>query len=426
MTDLSFPEGFLWGSALSAHQAEGNNKNNDWWVFEHQEGRIKNGDKSGLACDHYNRFDSDYALFSQLGQNAHRNGFEWSRIIPEEDYVDQDEIEHYHKVLESLKRHNLTAFMTVHHFTIPQWFAKKGGFLKKKNLRYFKHYCEILAKNFPELEFWNTINEPMIYTLQSFLSGEFPPAKKSFIAFMRVTRNIMHAHAIAYHTIKEHNPHAQVGLVKNFPYLYQKYFSKGGEKIIASYVDNVFNQSILEVIKTGKVPFSSFSRKEFLRDTSDFIGVNYYNVVLFKTVLGIPVGGSLAFKDQKTTQMGWGVYPEGLYHAIMRTHKMLGKPIYVTENGIATLDDEWRKEFIIKHLLVVHKAIKDGANVEGYFYWSSIDNFEWAEGFEPRFGLIGINYDTQERIVRDSAKMYGNIAKNNALSEDLIEKYANN
>lgn len=424
MVELKFPEGFLWGSALSAHQAEGNNKNNDWWAFEQEPGNIKNGEKSGLACNHYNLFEQDHKLFSELGQNAHRNGFEWSRIVPSEGEVDEEAIEHYHRVLESLNKNNLTAFMTVHHFTIPVWFAKKGGFLKKKNLKYFEQYCEILAKNFPELEFWNTINEPLVYASQSFLFGVFPPAKKSLFAYFKVGRNILYAHAIAYRTIKKYNPKAQVGIVKNVPYFVHKYTSRFIKKAWASYFDNAFNQVALDALSTGKIPFSIFRRKDqFLKNTTDFVGVNYYNTAILKTILGIPIDVKLAFDGQRTTQMGWGVYPYGLYHAIMRVHKQLGKPIYVTENGIATLDDEWRKEFIVRHLLAVHQAIEDGADVRGYFYWSSIDNFEWAEGYTPRFGLIEVNYKTQERIVRDSARMFGEIAKCNCLTEDLIEKY---
>ena len=422
--EINFPKNFLWGSAISSYQTEGMNDNSDWWEFEQKPGNIKSGEKSGLACDHYNLFESDHTLLSSLGQNAHRTGIEWSRIIPEENEVDTEEIEHYHKVLESLKKNKLTGFVTIHHFTIPIWFERKGGFLKSKNLKHFTRYCEVLAKNFPEVEFWNTINEPNVFAAGGYLYGEFPPKKGFFPAFLKVTRNILKAHAIAYQKIKEFNPKSSVGIVKNYPYFIQKYESRFWKKQFASLADNFFTQVSLDMIKTGKVPFVPLARKSWLRNTSDFIGVNYYNLARFVFKFGVPVDLSMALPDDKRlTQMGWGAYHRGLFEALIRTHKEMKKPIYVTESGIGTLDDEWRQEYIIKQLFEVNKAMQKGADIRGYFYWSSMDNWEWSEGFEPRFGLIGIDYETQERKIKESAKMYEKIARQNKIPSELLEKY---
>jgi beta-glucosidase len=421
---ISFPEGFLWGSAQSAYQVEGHNYNNDWYEFEQIPGVIKNGDKCGESSDHYNLYESDFKLLSGLNQNALRTGIEWSRIVPEENVVNEDELEHYHKVIASLKKNNLTEFINIHHFTIPIWFERKGGFLKTKNLKYFEHYCEILAKSFPEVEFWNTINEPGVVPLMGYLYGEFPPRKKSFLAFGKIYRNMLRAHALAYHKIKEFNPKSQVGIVKTMPYFYQKYNSKLWKKWVVSVMDFAYNQVMFNALNRGKLPLLPFGYDKILKDSSDFFGLNYYDPVIFKFKLGFPTSMDFKLPDQtETTQMGWGIYPQGLYEDIMRVKQEFKGPIYVTENGIATLQDEQRQKFIIAHLVEVHKAISEGADVRGFFYWSSLDNWEWAEGFEPRFGLIGIDYETKKRQVRDSARMYGNIAKENSISEDLLKKH---
>ena len=422
--DISFPEKFLWGGALSAYQAEGGNYNNDWYLHEQKKGKIWNDDRCGTACDYYNLYDSDFQLFEKHGQNAHRTGIEWSRIMPKENEVDEDEIEHYHKVFESLKKHNLTGFVNIHHFTVPIWFAEKGGFLKKKNLKYFEKYCEVLGKNFSEVEYWNTINEPNVFAAMYYLYGEGPPEKRSLFAFLKGTRHILYCHAIAYHQIKKYNPKSLVGIVKNIPYFYQKYKGKGWAKLVSKIADSAFNQVTLDMLKTGKVPFIPFAKKEWLKNTTDFFGFNYYNAANFVFKFGIPINLEMKMPEDKiVTQMDWGVYPQGLYEGLMRAHNELNIPIYVTENGLATLDDEFRQEYILKHLVETSNAIQDGADIRGFFYWGAIDNFEWMQGFEPRFGLIGVDYKTKERIVRDATLMFGDIARRNIISKELLEKF---
>ncbi|MHA1552161.1 MAG: glycoside hydrolase family 1 protein [Candidatus Heimdallarchaeaceae archaeon] len=422
--DILFPKGFLWGSAISAYQTEGGNYSNDWFEHEKKEGQIRNNDRCGEACDHYNLFESDHKLISKYGQNALRTGIEWSRIMPIENEVNEDEIEHYHKVFESLEINKLTSFINIHHFTVPLWFSSKGGFLKKKNLKFFEKYCEILSKNFPEVKYWNTINEPNIFASMYYLYAEGPPSKQSLIAFLKGTRNTLHAHAIAYHKIKEYNPKSLVGIVKNFPYFIQKEEGKTWAKVVAKIADKFFNQVTLDMLRTGKDPYVPFVKKKWLKDTSDFIGFNYYNVANFVHKRGKFIDLEMKLpNDKRVTQMDWGVYPLGLYKGLMRVHKELKIPIYVTENGLATLDDDFRQEYILKHLIQVKRAIDDGADIRGFFYWGAIDNFEWNEGFEPRFGLIGIDYKTQERIIKPATKMYEKIAKSNKITVELLEKF---
>jgi beta-glucosidase len=422
--DLEFPQNFHWGAAQSAYQTEGHNFNNDWFVFEQEKGRIRNNDVCGEACDHYNRFDQDFKLLSSLNQKAHRTGIEWSRIVPEENVVNEEEIEHYHKVFESLRKHKLEAFVTLHHFTIPIWFERKGGFLKSKNLRFFEEYCEIISKNFPEIKYWNPINEPGVIPLMSYFYGQFPPGKKSILAYIKVYQNMMKAHGLAYRRLKKHNPDSQVGIVKSFPYFYQKYNGNYWQRKVISILDYSYNQVVIDSVLEGKVPFHPFSHKKWLKDTADYFGVNYYSAVYFEFKFGLPVSMDTKNSDDKEiTQLGYGIYPQGLYENIMRVKEIYNGPIYISENGIGTLDDELRQRFILRHLFEVHRAITDGVDIRGYFYWSSMDNWEWAEGFEPRFGLIGIDYKTKERQVRESAKLFGEIAKQNKIPASMLEKF---
>ena len=421
--DYNFPEGFLWGGAHSAYQTEGKNYNNDWFKFEQIPGNIKNGDKCGESANHYELYDQDHMLLRKLNHNALRTGIEWSRIVPNENEIDEDEIEHYHKVFESIKRNQLEGFVTLYHFTIPIWFERKGGFLKTKNLKYFKNYCEIISKNFPEVNFWNPINEPAVVPLMSYFYGEFPPGKKSLFAYLKVYRNMMKAHSLAYQALKKHNPRSQIGMVKSFPYFPQKYHGSYWERKMISMLDYAYNQVAIDASLNGKVPFIPFAYKDWMKNTCDFFGINYYSAVFFDFKFGFPVKMDTKNpEDKEITQLGYGIHPEGLYENIMRIKEVYDGPIYISENGIGTLDDELRQRFILRHLFEVHKAIEKGADVKGYFYWSTIDNWEWAEGFEPRFGLIGIDYKTQERHVKDSARMFGEIAWTNKIEASLIKK----
>jgi len=418
-----FPEGFLWGGAQSAYQTEGNNFNNDWYEFEQIPGNIKNGEKCGLSANHYELYDEDHQLYRKLNHNTLRTGIEWSRIVPTENEVDEDEIEHYHKVFESLKRNNLEGFVTLYHFTLPIWFERKGGFKKTKNLKYFQEYSEIIAKNFPEINFWNPINEPAVVPLMGYLYGEFPPSQKSLLAYCKVYRNMMKAHALSYRSLKEYNPKSQIGIVKSFPYFFQKHHASFWKRKVTTALDYAYNQVAIDAIIKGKTPFIPFNCNSWMKDTCDFFGVNYYSAVYFKFRFGIPVSmDTKTAEDKEITQLGYGIYPQGLYEILMRVKQEYKGPIYVSENGIGTLDDSLRQRYILRHLFQVHKAIEEGVDIKGYFYWSTIDNWEWAEGFEPRFGIIGVDYKTLERQVKESAKMFAEIAKKNKIEEPMIDK----
>lgn len=383
--DLEFPENFLWGTATSAYQVEGGIKNCDWSKWK----------DAGLACDHYNRYEEDFDLAKNiLHNNAHRFSIEWSRIESEKGKWDLKEIEHYKKVLLALKRRNLKPFVTLHHFTNPQWLSEEGGWENKKVIEYFARYTEFVVKNLGEyVDFWTTINEPLIYIFQGYSLCTWPPGEKKFFKIFKVLSNMIKAHKASYKIIHKINRNAKVGFSTNNtffePYRKNSFLDKFSV-LLARYFSNRY---FLDKIKSEL----------------DFIGVNYY----FYREIKFPAQPK---KGHNTvTDLGWEIFPEGIYR-VLKELKKYRKPIYITENGIADSEDKHCSQFIINHLKWVHKAIQEGVDVQGYFHWSLIDNFEWDKGFNPKFGLIEIDYKNFQRKPRHSAEIYGKICEDNKIT----------
>lgn len=380
-TPISLPKNFLIGAAASSHQVEGNNTNNDWWYFE-QQGRVP---KAGMACDFWNRYAEDFALAKQIGLNAMRISIEWSRIEPQEGQFDTAAIAHYKSILQSMKVHGLTRMVTLHHFTLPIWFAKRGGFTKRRNVKYFVRYAELIAKELgSEIDLWNTINEPEVFTFMSSLAGKWPPFAKNPLRALRLFSTLATAHKKAYYAIKAIRPQAQISIAKNNVYNEPFRADNLPDKLATKFTDWYGNYWFLNRIK----------------NELDFIGLNYY----FYHSLTLNLKGIQQKNlDGPKSDMGWRTYPEGLYYLLKELHRRYHKPIYITENGIANARDDMRQDFIRQHLQSISRAVQEGADVRGYFYWSLTDNYEWSDGYDPKFGLIEINLDTQERKVRPSA-----------------------
>jgi beta-glucosidase len=384
---IHLPEGFLLGAATSAHQTEGNNMNSDWWHYE-QQGKLP---RSGEACDHYNRFEEDFEMAKNIGLNAMRISIEWARIEPVEGKWEPVAIEHYRKVLKKMKQEGLTRMVTLHHFSLPLWLAEKGGFESDAGIESFSRYAWFVAQNLgDEVDLWCTINEPEVYSLMGYYRGMWPPFTKSVLDYIRVYRNFIRIHIAAYEAIKQVKPDAKIGLAKNNtynqPYRRKNFF----DRLLCKAADYFGNRYFLD--KTAK--------------HLDFIGLNYY----FYKSLKLGLNGWNVMNDQTLpkSDMGWSTYPQGIYHLL----KDLGrykKPVYITENGIANATDDMRKDFIEQHLRWTQKAIEEGVDVRGYFYWSLIDNYEWHDGFTRYFGLAEVNYETQERKIRPSAEIFKQI-----------------
>ncbi len=396
---LKFPEGFLWGAATAAHQIEGNNINSDWWAWENSikrhnqliaQGKEPKEFASGLACDSYNRYDEDFALAQHLNHNAHRLSIEWARIEPRENYFDEKELDHYEKVLQSAKFHGLTTFVTLHHYTNPLWFAKKGGFVKKQNISYFYRFaCRAVLRLSEYVDFWLTFNEPEVYSNLGFLRGRYPPQIKSIRATFSVLKNIIKAHNLVCEFI-----HRQTRQSVSMAY----------------HLSDLQPTGRLSHLTSGLAHY--IANEYTLRRTiesCDFIGVNYY----FHHHVGFFGKRRHSYSSHEITDVGWGIHPEGLERVLLNLRRY-HKPIYVMESGIADAKDTKREKFIKDHLYYLHRAVQQEADVRSYLYWSLIDNFEWDQGFAPRFGLIEIDrQDLLRRRVRYSAIKYAEICKNN-------------
>ena len=412
MTQFTFPKGFLWGCATSAHQVEGNNTNNDWWAWE-QEGRVP--EKSGEACRHFELYEKDFDLAKLLGHNAHRFSIEWSRVEPRAGEWDESALSHYRAVLESLRARGIEPIVTLHHFTNPLWLAQKGGWENPQTIQFFERYVRRMTQEFaPLVRYWNTLNEPMVYVYKGYHEGSWPPGEKSIPKAIQVVRHLAHAHVHAYRVIHEESTRkgveAKVSLAHH-TLIFSPCHSHSLPDRFSSWLRyQLFNFSLLDAFQSGWLFFPGiFTERLPAKRSLDYIGVNYYtrDFVEFQG-LGIPaIFGRVCTllhhrRKYPRNQMGWEIYPQGLCQLFHRL-KRYRLPILVTENGICVERDEQRDEFIYSHLASLAQAVKEGAPVMGYLYWSLLDNFEWAEGFVPRFGLIEVDYKTQERKVRPSA-----------------------
>jgi beta-glucosidase len=423
MVKYEFPKNFYWGTATASHQIEGGNIYNDWWEFESQ-GKVKDGQISGSACDSWNRYEEDFDLIQKLNNNAYRFSIEWSRIEPEEGKFNEEALNRYKDMIISLRKRNIEPFVTLHHFTNPLWIAKKGGWLNPETIEYYLRYVEKVVKEFKDLvKYYMTINEPNAYAFMAYLYGEFPPQKKSLKKMLKVLNNMVKAHAKAYKLIHDIRKDAEVSIAYNVLLIEPLNPKSFIDRKIANFADRIYNQVFIETIITGK--FSSPLLKEdipYAKDTLDYLGINYYTRILMgiKTFFNPLLSAST---NNERSDFGWEIYPEGFYKVVKRFWELTKKPIYITENGISDAKDDRRPKYLISHLIALHKAIKEGVDVRGYFHWSLMDNFEWAEGFKQRFGLFETNFDTKERIWRESAKLYSEIAKNNGITEEMESLY---
>lgn len=403
----------LWGSATAAHQVEGNNTNNDWWAFE-QEGKVRF--PSGIACDQYNRYKDDFALLSQLGHNAHRFSVEWSRIEPRENEWDENALDHYEEMLLELHRLGIEPVVTLHHFTNPIWFAEKGGWLNPEAPVYFARFTRRVVERLKEhVRFWITINEPMVFLYHGYCTGLWPPGVKSFDSAVKVLPNLVKAHVAAYREIHAcyENPRREVWVsISKHMSAFSPYDPRSlKDRFFVFLRDWFFNHLFLEALVKGFLFFPGIYC-EFLSSgsTLDFIGVNYYSRYFIKgttkggtTPLGVDTQDPAHPEHSKEQNvMGWEVYPEGLTKVLMSLKKYK-LPVMISENGICAAEDPQRESFIRRHIDAVRKAQAAGVPVWGYLYWSFLDNFEWAEGYGPRFGIVEVNYETQERKIRPSA-----------------------
>ena len=378
----TFPEGFLWGAATASYQVEGGIENNDW-AEAARKGRVP---VCGRACDHYSLYEKDFDLVQMLGHNTHKISLEWARIEPQEGVFDEKEIEHYRRVIDALHRRNIKPIVNMWHFTLPLWFTAKGGFENSQAPIIFARYCNyVMSKLGDKADTWITINEPIVWSSNGYVRGNWPPFKRNPFTFLRVFKLLVRSHNAAYEAMKKVRVDIHIGVAKNNIYFHSN--NNPFNICAAWFMTWLWNRRFLNGISKHQ----------------DFIGLNYYFHRKF--------GDRMTYE---TTDMGWDIYPDGLFHLLVDL-KRYNKPVMVVENGIADADDSKRAEFIKTHIDAVHRAITAGVPVFGYLHWSLLDNYEWALGFEKRFGLVEVNYNTLKRTVRPSALEYKKICDTNAL-----------
>lgn len=403
-----FPKDFMWGASTSCHQMEGGNYN-QWTEWERQnaekmaktakkyygwlpnwhevEAQVTNPNNyiSGRGVEHYQRYSQDFEIAESLNLNAFRFGVEWSRLEPQEGQWDEAAIEHYRDYLKQLKSRGLEPMLNIWHWTLPVWFDQKGGFAKKSNLSYFDRFVEKIAKEYAkDLRYVITINEPNVYTFYGYLTGKWPPGKKNPVKAVQVYFNLINAHKRAYAILKANKKSLQVGIAPQLG------------NIQAKRPHNWLDELVTQIMRNGW-NWWFFNRT---RNQQDFIGFNYYFTDYFKGIKridpAVPVG-----------DLGWYMEPEGLYPLLLRAWARYHKPIIVTENGLADARDEFRQWWLEETIVAMERAISEGVEIKGYFHWSLLDNFEWSDGWWPKFGLVAVDReDGMKRTVRASGSWF--------------------
>jgi beta-glucosidase len=394
----AFPPSFLWGTATASHQVEGNNRWNDWWPLE-EAGRLPY--RSGEACRQFELYEQDFDLVRSWGHNALRFSLEWSRIEPRQGEWDMAAVEHYARVIRALRERGIEPLVTLHHFTNPQWFAERGGWVAAGSVALFRRYAEFIARQYSGLvRYWITVNEPTVYAKHAYVTGDWPPLRKgAWLQSARAQLNLYRAHCVAYRALHAARKDVMVGLAHSAPHVVPCRPDRWVDRMSARLRDFVLNDA----------PFASL--RLLAGRPYDFIGINYYarQVVRWKlkgmsTLFGVECHEDHHGEPRHFSALGWEVYSPGL-RQVLEKFAAHGVPLIVSENGIATEDEDERTEFVRRHLATLGETLRGGTPVLGYFYWSLMDNYEWAAGFRPRFGLAGVDFTTQARHARPAAKL---------------------
>lgn len=437
MKKLDFPKTLQFGSATAATQIEGGDTNSNWYHWS-LAGKISNNESSIIAADHYNRVEEDIELMKKMHHEIYRMSIEWSRIEPKEGEWCSEGIKHYQDEIQALIQAGIEPLVTLHHFSHPQWFEEKGQWTHPKSVDYFLRFVEKVVDSIgDDVGEYCTINEPNVFVMDTFIDGKYPPGKKDDIkSYFKASKHLILAHLKSYkliHKKRKDRGHTdtKVGIALHLAYFEVKGFNPL-TKLSKHLMDYSFHQMYLNGMIEGKLKFPmGGGYPEGKGIFCDFMGVNYYSRHLIHSSLNpamlfgeVKVEPDLP--DYKVNDLGWEIYPEGLYKTIKSTYDRYGLPIYITENGIPDATDHKRAQFIYDHLVEVKRLLDDGVDIRKYYHWSLLDNLEWNDGFGPRFGLVAVNYETLERTIRKSGKFYGEICQKKAVTTSMIQTYLGN
>ncbi len=438
MTEISFPDGFLWGTATSSYQIEGawqeDGKGESIWDrFAHTPGKIKDGSNGDVACDHYHRYREDVALMREMGLRGYRFSVSWPRILPlGKGKVNQRGLDFYSRLTDTLLEAGIKPFLTLYHWDLPQALQDLGGWANRDVAYWFGDYAAVVARSLGDrVELWTTLNEPQIFGLLGHFTGEHAPGSRDQIQYLHLSHYINIAHGEGVAAIRNEASAARVGCVLQLPPIHPRSDSEEDHKA-ARIMDGLMNrwyaepvligrypEDILELLKNLDLPIREGDLAR-IHQPLDFAGLNLYSRIFAYHNPEIPlIEAMLDFGHRRPgaeyTHFGWEIYPKSICESLMRFKDEWGDlEVYVTENGVAVDDklvdgqvnDRERIDFLAAYLEELRRAMDDGVKVRGYFQWSFMDNFEWAEGYGSRWGLVYTDFDSLERTPKASAYWY--------------------
>ncbi len=418
MTKKTFPDNFIFGAATASLQIEGGDRNNSWYDWCEAK-KIPNGDHCIEANDHWNRIAEDVQLMKDLNLTGYRLSIEWSRIQPTKETWDEAAIQHYRDEIIQLKQAGIEPMVTLHHFSNPSWFEKQNAWLNKECIPLFLAYTEFVVKHLGDLvSHWVTINEPNVYLMMGYFVGIFPPGKEGDIkSYLKGAKHMIAAHCQSYtliHKLRNDigKKDTQIGAA-----LHLRVFDVSKHSFLAKISQKICYFLFQDLFFNGMLHGKWFGRKLHKGTFFDYLGINYYSRDILKpNIKAFPIFADITKPEGcEVNDLDWEIYPEGLARVIRKYYEKCKLPIHITENGIADSIDQQRKKYLHDHLNAVHTCIQEGIPVKGYFHWTLIDNFEWMEGYEARFGLYAHDVATQERSLRASGKYYSKICKSKQL-----------
>lgn len=443
-----FPDDFIWGTSTSSYQiegaaCEGGRTESIWDRFCRTPGKVANGDTGDTACDHYHRYKEDIQIIADLGIRYYRFSVAWSRIYPEKGKLNEEGLQFYERILDELDRHGIEPLLTMYHWDLPQWVQDEGGWANRASVDYFMEYAKALLDRFGRrVPMWNTINEPFCAAILGYGTGEHAPGHRNWREALAAAHHLLLSHGRTVQLYRQQGYGGQIGITLNMEQV-EAASSSVEDMEAAARQDGFVNRWFAEPLFLGQYPqdmmtwylpyvgafdFIHEGDLQEIHQPGDFLSVNYYS----RSVIRSANNDSLLQGERmpivgKVTDMGWEIHPESLYLLLKRVEDQYtkGLPIFITENG-AAMDDvmvdgliqDWdRIQYIHEHLEACLRFIEEGGQLKGYYVWSFLDNFEWAYGYDKRFGIVYVDYTTQTRALKESAKWYRQVVKRNGLAE---------
>lgn len=447
-----FPEDFLWGAATAAYQIEGawdqDGKGPSIWdTFSHKPYRVFNQDTGDVACDHYNRMPEDVALMKSLGLKSYRFSISWPRVIPNgTGKVNEAGLDFYDRLTDELLKENIIPNATLYHWDLPQALQDKGGWVNRAIVDQFADYAQVLFNRLGDrISMWSTLNEPFVFTMMGYGLGEHAPGMSDFSKAYQAAHHALLAHGKTVQVFRQGSYSGKIGIVLNYSPFYpashsdtdlaacQRAYQQTDALFLSPLFKRAYPTELFDWIESAK-PEIQEGDLDLIAEPIDFLGINYY---MSFSVNANPRGGYLKASSVQRSAGGWGptamnweVYPKGLTDSLLHIQEEYtkGLPIYITENGAAypdALDEkggiaDWaRINYLKAHILAIHDAMQAGVNLKGYYVWSFLDNFEWAAGYPPRFGIVHVDYKTLKRTPKRSANWYQKIIQTNCLKESV-------